>query len=280
MRSRLGSRVFLALLALYFALPLVAALLYSLATKWGDTVLPSGYTLHWWVEVFSRPEVSGALGRSLLLSAVTLAIDVLLVVPAAYWSVVHNPRIGSVVQTVTVIPFAIPWVVIAAGLQLVVKDTVPQLFGTFWLLAAATAAIAFPFLYWAVENALLAADARRLSEAAATCGAHPMVTLVRVVLPAIRGGIVSGSLLVAATAMNEFALAKVLVGTRYETLPLWSARVFTSRTGNDPNALAVITIFTFGLLFALSALVVWLGRGRAAASTLALARTSSSAEKG
>jgi ABC-type Fe3+ transport system permease subunit len=88
----------------------------------------------------------------------------------------------------------------------------------------------------------------------------PMFVLLT--LPAM-SGIVSGSLLVVATAMNEFALAKILVGTRYETLPLWSAREFTSRTGNDPNALAVITIFTFGLLFALSAFVVWLGRARA-----------------
>ncbi|MFC9969835.1 ABC transporter permease [Spirillospora sp. NPDC127200] len=272
-RRRIGSRAFLVLLAAYFALPLLAALLYSVATRWGDSALPSGYTLAHWLKVFAKPEVSGALGRSLLLSAVALSIDIVLVVPAAYWSVVRNPRIGAVVQTVAVIPFAIPWVVVGAGLQLVVKDAFPALFGSFWLLAAATAAIAFPFLYWAVENSLLAAGAARLSEAAATCGAHPMTTLARVVLPAIRGGIVSGSLLVVATAMNEFALAKILTGTRYETLPLWAARQFTSRTGSDPNALAVITIFTFGLLFALSALVVRLGRGRATASTMALTRT-------
>jgi len=267
-------RIFLALLAAYFLLPLLAAFLYSVATKWGDTTLPSGYTFSHWADVFTEPEVTSALGRSFVLSATSLAIDLVLVVPAAYWAVVRNPRIGTVVQTMAVIPFAIPWVVVGAGLQLVVKDTAPELFGTFWLLAAATAAIAFPFLYWAVENALLATDAARLSEAAATCGAHPMTALLRVILPAIRGGIVSGSLLVVATAMNEFALAKILVGTRYETLPLWSAREFTSRTGNDPNALAVITIFTFGLLFALSAFVVWLGRGR---STVALTRTT---EKG
>ncbi|MEU8323352.1 ABC transporter permease subunit [Nonomuraea sp. NPDC048881] len=259
-------RVFLGLLAVYFGLPLLAALLYSVATRWTDTPLPDGYTLAHWAGVFAEPDVMAALGRSLVLSAVVVVIEIVLVVPAAYWSVVHNPRIGSIVQTVAVIPFAVPWVVVGAGLQLVTKSVAPELFGTFWLLAAATAAIAFPFMYRAVESSLLAAGAVQLSEAAATCGAGPARTLVGVILPAIRGGVVSGALLVIATAMNEFALAKILTGVSYETLPLWSARQFVSRTLGDPNALAVVTIFTFGLLFALSALVVWLGRGRVSAS--------------
>lgn len=265
-------RVFLALLAVYFGLPLLAALLYSVATRWTDTALPDGYTLAHWVSVFTKPDVVAALGRSLVLSAVVVAIDVLLVVPAAYWSVVHNPRIGSMVQTIAVIPFAVPWVVVGAGIQLVTKSVAPALFGTFWLLAASTAAIAFPFMYRAVESSLLAAGAVQLSEAAATCGANPAQTLVRVIFPVIRNGVVSGSLLVIATAMNEFALAKILVGVSFETLPLWSARQFVSRTLGDPNALAVVTIFTFGLLFALSALVVWLGRGRVSASMAAITK--------
>lgn len=255
-------RTFLGLLAVYFGLPLLAALLYSIATRWTDTPLPDGYTLEHWGKLVGKPDVAGALGRSLLLALVVVAIDILLVVPAAYWSVVHNPRIGSVVQTVAVIPFAIPWVVVGAGIQLVTGSLVPQLGQTFLLLALSTAAIAFPFMYWAVESSLVAAGAVQLSEAASTCGASPAQTLVRVILPAIRGGVISGSLLVVATAMNEFALAKILVGVNYETLPLWSARQFVSRTLSDPNALAVITVFTFGFLFAMSALVVRLGRGR------------------
>lgn len=255
-------RTFLGLLAIYFGLPLLAALLYSLATRWTDTPLPDGYTLEHWAKLITKPDVAGALGRSLLLALVVVAIDIVLVVPAAYWSVVRNPKIGSIVQTVAVIPFAVPWVVVGAGLQLVTGSLAPDLMQTFWLLAGATAAIAFPFMYWAVESSLLAAGAVQLSEAAATCGASPAQTLVRVILPAIRGGVISGSLLVVATAMNEFALAKILVGVSYETLPLWSARQFVSRTLSDPNALAVITVFTFGFLFAMSALVVRLGRGR------------------
>ncbi|MEV0588452.1 ABC transporter permease subunit [Nonomuraea sp. NPDC050310] len=255
-------KTFLGLLAVYFGLPLLAALLYSVATRWTDTPLPDGYTLEHWAKLVTKPDVAAALGRSVLLSVVVVAINIVLVVPAAYWSVVHNPKVGSIIQSVAVIPFAVPWVVVGAGIQLVTASVAPDLFRTFWLLAASTAAISFPFMYWAVESALLAAGAVQLSEAAATCGATPGQTLARVILPAVRGGVVSGSLLVVATAMNEFALAKILVGVSYETLPLWSARQFVSRTLSDPNALAVITVFTFGFLFAMSALVVRLGRGR------------------
>lgn len=260
-RRRLGSRSLFAVLSLYFGLPLLAAAMYSVATTW-TRALPEGYTLAHWGRVFTQDDVLSALGRSAVLAVTVVAIDVLLVVPAAYWSVVHNTRIRSVVSVLAVIPFAVPWVVLGAGIQFVTATFAPQLFGTFWLLAAATAAIAFPFLYWAVESALAGADAKRLAEAAAACGASPLTTLLRVILPIAKGGVISGALLVVAVSINEFALAKILVASQYETLPLWSARLFTSRTAGDPNALAVVTIFTFLALFTLAASVVVLGRGR------------------
>lgn len=261
MTGKVAGRLLLIAVVLYWLLPLVATALYSLATSWRIGAFPEGLTLDHWVETFREPDVLNALRRSLILAAVVVPLDIALVLPAAYWAVVKNPHIRTVIQALAVVPFALPYVVIAAGIQLTGGFLAPGLIGTFWILALATAAVSFPFIYWTTESAIASIDAKRLTEAAMTCGARPLQTLVRVILPSIKSGLVSGTLLVFSAAMGEFALAKVLVGSNYETLPLWTAKALLNRGGAQIDALAVMTMFGFGVTFAMTVTVMYLARG-------------------
>ncbi len=269
-RWRIGSFVLLGALAFYLFLPMLAVLLYSLARRWTATVLPDGYTLQYWRSAFQDPRLFGAFSRSILLASATVAIDVLVVVPAIYWAHVRNRRIRLIAEMAAVIPFALPWVAIAFGILLLTGQYAPFLLGTPLLLMLAYAAVHFPFLYWAVDGAMAAADAVVLSEAAETCGATPLQTIVRVVLPNIAGGVVSGGILVFASSFGEFALAQMLVGGTFETAPLWSADALRANLGKFPE-LAVITFATFILLFGLSAVLVF-GTGAQAIRLLPGAR--------
>lgn len=253
---RIGSNLLLALLALYFFLPIVAVLLYAIATRWTATVLPDGYTLQYWAAAFEDPRIFGAFLRSIWLGAATVVLDMIAVVPAAYWARVRNPRIRVVAELSAVIPFALPWVAIAFGILLLAGEFAPFALGTIVLLVLAYAAVHFPFLYWAVDGAMAAADINQLNDAAETCGATPIQTIRRVVLPNIAGGIASGGILVFASSFGEFALAQMLAGGAFETVPLWSAEALRATTGKFPQ-LAVITFVTFIVLFVLSAVLVF-----------------------
>jgi putative spermidine/putrescine transport system permease protein len=139
----------------------------------------------------------------------------------------------------------------------------PQYQGTFALLVAGHAAIAFPFVYWAVDGAMSAAGIERLSETAETCGASPFQIVRRIVLPNISAGLVTGGLLSFAASFGEFAMAQI-IGRGLDTVPLWSAemiRSYTDKAGSY-NRLAVVTLLTFLLLFVLSAVVVYWNRGQ------------------
>jgi len=151
--------------------------------------------------------------------------------------------------------------VIAFGILRLTGQVFPAIQGTFWLLLLGHAAIAFPFLYWAIDGAMAAARVERLSEAAETCGASPLAIIVQVVLPNVTPGIATGGMLVFATSFGEFALTQILAGARFETIPIWSFNQLTLSDANY-NLLAVITFLTFMLLFVISVAIVLWNRGQ------------------
>ena len=257
---RAGPALLFAGLTFYLLLPMLAVFLYSVATVWRSQLLPDGYTLEHWISGLGDERLVFALLRSLGLATAVTVLDIVVVVPAIYWARVRNPRIRTFTELSAVIPFALPFVVIAFGIDRLAGDFVPWLQSTPWILWLGHSAIAFPFLYWAVDGAMAAAGIERLSEAAETCGARPRQIIREVVIPNITPGLVAGGILVWATSFGDFALAQILTGPNFETVPIWSADALLQTTGKG-NELAVITFVTFIILFALSAAIVYWNRG-------------------
>jgi len=257
----LGRGLLLTGLVIYLLLPIGAVLLYAFSTRWTNHILPDGYTASHWLQALADPRLVAVMLRTLGLALLVTLLDILLIVPAIYWQWIHNPRIRPHLELTAAIPFVLPYVVIAFGILSLSGQFLPAALGTVWLLALGHGAIAFPFFYWAVDNAMAAADVALLNEVAKTCGASPWRILAQVILPNISAGIATGSMLVFAVSFNEFALVQILVGARYETVSLYSLDLLTG-TNADFNKLAVITVFTFVIVFSLSALSVYLNRGQ------------------
>lgn len=250
--------------ALYLFVPIGAVLLYSIAGRWTANVLPDTYTLQHWLDALSSTRIVGAFWTSLTLGFWTTLIVLALTVPAAYWARVRNPRIRPLLEISAAIPFALPFVVVGFALLHFTGLVVPPLQGSYVLVVLAYVAVTFPFVYWALDGALAAADVRRLSEAAAAAGATSWQTIVRVVLPNIRTGIATAAMLAFALAIGEFALVKMLAGS-LNTIPLLSATMMNASSGSFAP-LAVMTTIVFALLFCISVAVAWLNRDRLTSS--------------
>ena len=253
------SALMLLAVAAYIFVPMLAVLLYGFATRWTANVLPDGYTLRHWADAFADERFRVVLARSLGLAVATAVIDLLLVTPAAYWQRVRNPRIRPVIELLAAIPFAVPFVVIAFGLLSLSGSYVPALQGTLWLIVPAHAAIAFSFVYWAIDGSLAAANVVGLSEAARTCGAGLGSTILRVILPNIGPGMASGAILAFGVSFNEIAMVQILAGDRFETVPLYTLNLLKSMDA-DFNVLAVMTSVSFGITLLLSIAVVYVNR--------------------
>ena len=260
--TRLTRAGLFVVVALYLLLPLLAILLYSLATSWTAHALPDGYTLQHWRSGLADARLLRALGRTFALAAGVLLLDLVLVIPVVFWQRVRNPRIRPVVELAAAIPFVLPFIVIAFGILKLYGLYLPKALGSPWLLLFAQAAVAFPFLYWAIDGAMATIGVVELDEAARMCGANAWQTLTLVVIPDIGPGIASGAMLVFALSFGEFALAQLLVGARFETVSLYSMDLLALANA-DYSTLSVMTVLAIAILLAISAGVVLLNQGEA-----------------
>jgi putative spermidine/putrescine transport system permease protein len=245
----------------YLAIPMIAVLLSSLSGRWTSHMIPDYFTLDHWRDALTDGRLLMSLWRSIWMAFAVLLLDVLIVVPAVYWQRVRNPRIRTLTELSAAIPFVLPFVIIAFGILKLMGAVAPQLLGTPLLIWLGHAAIAFPFLYWAVDGAMSAANVVRLNEAAQVCGATPAQTLRHVVMPNIGPGLAAGGMLVFAVSFGEFALVQILAGARFENISLYSFTLLTQTT-SEVEKLAVLTIITFVALFAISVGVVYANRGQ------------------
>lgn len=91
-------------------------------------------------------------------------------------------------------------------------------------------------------------------------GASLFRTMLRIVVPTIRKGITTGTLLVASSVFGEFAITLTLIGGAYETLPLWTLRQFSSRVPGSGAELTAVSFAIVALLFLVSILLTRIDR--------------------
>ena len=113
--------------------------------------------------------------KTRLLTLLVLIFSLLLVVPTAYWVHLRVPRMRSVVEFITLMPFVIPAIVLVFGiiktysrpLTIFGIPILPPLtnssLSTDFLLVAAYVVLSLPYMYRAVDNGLRAMDVGTLT---------------------------------------------------------------------------------------------------------------------
>jgi len=237
-RNRLSVPLWLALIigTLYFVVPLIATIHFSLDEGRGFTVQP-------YQQVVSDPEFYRTIEFSLFLAVLTVLASVVLIFPSAYWVNLRVPWFRPVMRFMTLLPFVIPPVILALGFQQAWSGNGPvpiALTGTHQLLIAAYVVLSFPYMYGAIDNGLRALDIHTLTEAAQSLGANLRITLWRVILPNMWPAVVSGALLSFSIVMGEFVFASLF---GYNTFPIYLFGEGQAR----PNKAAAVTILSFAI---------------------------------
>lgn len=254
--SRLLRRAVTTALLIYLVLPILVSLVYSLSTEWFD-LLPDGFSLLAWATLGQTERFWAALGRSVVMSFSAVVLSMVLLLPTLFAVRMYYPRVAAVLEWLTLWPFVFPGVLLAVGLIQIYSSPPIVLAQTPFLLIAAVAVIALPYAYRAVDNAFAAIDLRTLAEAARSLGADDGKTLLWIILPSVLPGVFSGGVLAFSAAFGEFALAQLIIGTAWETLPVYQMQL----ANTDGRITAAITVISFGVAWGLGVLALSLRRG-------------------
>jgi len=255
--------VWLLLGGLYFFIPLLATLLFSLKSNQTGkccTLASYGWVIH-------NGDFWHTLKVSFLLALETIAVSLLIFVPTIYWVHLRLPRLRPVIAFLALIPFVVPPIVMVVGLLKFYKGSPEWFYAQPWgFLVAAYVILAFPYMFFSLDAGFRAIDVHTLTEASNSLGASWPVTLVKVILPNIRAAALAGSFLTLAIVMGEFTIANL---SAFHTFPLFLQ--YVNETQAYPAA--ALTLMSFAITWAAMLSLLFVGRKRGArASVIAGAR--------
>jgi putative spermidine/putrescine transport system permease protein len=235
-RGKLWAWVVFALGALYFLLPLLATVQFSLSIR-RDAITLDAYS-----NVIQSPQFQQTFVYSLLIAVAAIVVGLLLVVPAAYFVRLRAPQLRPIIEFVTLLPLIIPPIILVFGyIRMYNSSSVLPLtnsdIGTNILLTLAYVALALPYMYRAVDTGLRTIDVQTLTEAANILGANTVTILMRVIFPNIIVAVLSGAFLTLAIVIGEFTIASLL---NRPAFGVYMQNVGANRAF-EPAALAVIS---------------------------------------
>lgn len=200
----LGALVLLALVAVYFVLPLAATGLFSF---WEGG---SRYGGRAYVALVHQDQLWSSLWLSLRLALETIAVSMIVLIPAVFWMHLRVQRLKPLFDFLSILPFVIPPIVLVAGLTALF--TGPAWFvGTANFLVVPYVILALPYTYRSIDIGMRALDLRTLTEAAQSLGAGWGLLIARVILPNMRTALLGAALLTVAIVMGEFTFANILL---------------------------------------------------------------------
>ena len=233
-KTGIGPKVIVGILMVYLFLPFFITLVYSLTDMWNITVLPESYTLKFYVEMFTSERFWMAIGRSIFISTVSVALAVLVMTPVVFAIAAFSPRLESVMKIITLLPYAIPGVISAAALLRAYGGTdLPMVL----VLAGAYFVLVMPLVYSGI------------TEAARVLGASTWTTFLRIIVPGIAPGILVSTLLSFSTLFGEFVVANLLIGGSFETVQIYLYLIM-KQTGHLSSAVVVIYVFIMTIICA------------------------------
>ena len=232
------SKTVLWLTLLFLFIPLFVIIIYSFNDSKGAEF--TSFSMRWYKELFFNSNALWqALLNSLIVAFSSALVSTLLGTMASIGVNWYKFKGKKFIQTLTYLPMVLPEVII--GISMVIFFSgIHMPLGLFTVFAAHTT-FCLPFVFLMV-NARLDEFDYSIIEAAHDLGATERQTMLKVVVPAIFPGILSGFLMAITMSLEDFVITFFVSGPGSTTLPLYVYSMI--RFGVSPviNSLSVVMI--------------------------------------
>lgn len=200
----------------------------------------TSFTLNWYAEIFKNPQLLKAIENTLLIAIISTAVATVsgTLVAIGINGLSRKKRVSMMM--LNNVPVINPDIVTGIGLM-VVFGLLPLSFG-FQTMLIAHIFFSIPFVVLSVMPKLKELD-RDLFDAALDLGCTRTQAIIKVLIPAIKTGIITGALIAFTMSIDDFVISYFTSGNGVQNVSLWIyARL--GRKNFSPAVYAYNTIIT------------------------------------
>ena len=242
-KTSVGSKIILTLTMLFFYLPILYIIIFSFndsrsLTKFG------GFSLRWYEKMFADSTMMEAVLYTVIIAVIATVVATVVGTITAIGLSKSRKVVQKMVERINDLPVMNPDIVTAISLLMFFSVlTIKKGFGT---LLIAHIMFCIPYVMLSVTPKLRSLDPN-LIDAAMDLGATPFQALVKVIVPQIKPGIVSGALIAFTMSFDDFVISYFTTGNGVNNI---SILVYTMSKRVNPsiNALSTIVILLITLV--------------------------------
>ena len=240
------------LVYIFMAAPILVLIVFSFNESKSLSVF-SGCSFRWYIELLNDRNTMEAVRNSLILASASTIIATIMGTAAA-WGInrIHLKWYRKTVNMVTEIPMINPDIITGISFMLMFVFMGRFISGftglNFWTMLISHVTFCLPYIILQVLPKLEQMD-MSVSEAAMDLGCTTFRAFLKVELPELIPGIVTGAIMAFTMSLDDFVISYFTSGTGFETLPV---RIYgmTKKTVT-PKMYALATIIFFVTLFLL-----------------------------
>ena len=239
------ARIMMAVLIIFFYAPIIYMIIFSFNEGKSLTHF-TGFSLRWYEHMLESRDMMEALYTTFSVALLATAISTVVGTVAAIGLSKSKKVVREVMEQINNLPMMNPEIVTAIGFMLLfITFRVDKGYTTMLL---AHIAFCIPYVMLSVMPKVRSLDPN-LADAAMDLGATPFQALIKVIVPQITPGILSGALIAFTMSVDDFIISYFVTGQGVKNL---SIMVYTMSKRVNPsiNAIStmVVVIITIGLL--------------------------------
>ena len=231
-------KILMGLMLLFFYLPIGFMIVFSFNSSKSLTHF-TGFSMQWYTKMLSDASMMESLYITILVAVIATVISTVVGTISAIGLSKSKKVVHDLIMQINDFPLMNPDIVTAIGLML--------FFITFniekGLITLLIAHIAFciPYVILSVMPKIRSLDPN-LADAAMDLGCTPWMALIKVIVPQIMPGIISGALIAFTMSFDDVVMSNMLAGAKQSTLPVLILSMNKTGVTPDVNALATIMI--------------------------------------
>jgi len=239
------------LLFLYTPIAVLVAMSFN-ASRYNR--LPFEFSLRWYKDMIGNETLLTATKNSLLLALVTGIICVIIATMLVLGIQALSSKLKRVVQTATIMPLTIPWLILGLSLLLMIRAF--DLNKSLFFVLIGHVVISLPYSVLVLQARMQALDPA-LEDASASLGAGAFTTFRKITLPVLTPAMVAGGFLSFMISFDNFVISYFLIPTGFSTLPIEIQSAIKFGFTPEINAVSTIIIGVSLICLGVAGGILW-----------------------